>query len=66
VLINASIKHICLRISCLPRIGWRDFNLIEVVVSIMVALGTSFVHAIYFSAFHLDFVFTISPQFHVI
>ena len=41
MLINTSIKHICLRISR-PRIVWRHFNLIEIVVSIMIALGPSF------------------------
>ena len=38
MLIDTSIQHICLRIPCLPAVGWSNFDLIEVIVSIMVAL----------------------------
>ena len=38
MLIDTSIQHICLRIPSLPPVGWSNFNLIEVIVSIMVAL----------------------------
>ena len=66
MLINAFIKHIRLRISHLPRIGWRDFKLIEVIVSVMVALRPSFMKAIDFDSVHLYFIFAIGAQFHFI
>jgi hypothetical protein len=66
VLIDASIKHICLRIAWRPSIGWCHFYLIEVVVSIMIALGPSLMQAVHVGALHLDLIFTISTQFHFI
>ena len=66
VLIDTSIKHICLRIPCLPPVGWSHFDLIEVVVSIMVALRASFMQTVYFGAFHLYFIFAVRSQFHFV
>ena len=60
MLINASIKHISLRIPCLPHVRWRNFNLIEIIVSIMIALRPSFMKTIHFCSVHLNFIFTIS------
>ena len=38
MLINTSVEHIGLRIPRLPPVGRSNFNLIEIIVSIMVAL----------------------------
>jgi|TARA_B110001469_G_C9409961_1_gene209945 hypothetical protein len=56
--INALVEHpICLCVTCLPYVRWRNFNLVEIIVSIMVALRTSFVKAIQFCTVHGNFIF---------
>ena len=61
VLIDASIKHICLGVPSLSDICWRNFNLIEIIVSVVVTLRPSFVKTVHFYTIHLYFIFSVSP-----
>lgn len=61
VLIDAAIKHIGLGVPSLSDIGRRNFNLIEIIVSVVVALRPSFVKTVQFRTIHLYFIFSVSP-----
>ena len=61
MLIDAAIKHVGLGVPSLSDIGRRNFNLIEIIVSVVVALGPSFVKTVQFRTIHLYFIFSVSP-----
>jgi hypothetical protein len=54
--IYTPVQHVGLRIPCLPHICRRNLDLVEIIVSIMVALRPSFVKAVQFCSVHLHFI----------
>jgi hypothetical protein len=45
---------------------WRHLYLIEIIVSVMIALGASFVKTVDFRNIHLYLVLSVGPQFHFV